>query len=78
MTQGLYDKYIVTKADGSSVDLEAQYFVLRIDTDPCARLALRTYITQCAYQHPQLALDLKHWLDIVLGKDEEIESGGPQ
>jgi hypothetical protein len=71
MTQGLHDKYIVTKVDGSPVDPEAQYFVLRLDTDPSARLALRTYITQCAYKRPQLALDLKHWLrDIVLKLQE--------
>ena len=41
--QGLYDKYIITKTDGSPVDPHAQYFVLRIDTDPCARLALDHY-----------------------------------
>jgi len=40
---GLYDKYIVTKTDGSKVDPNAVYFVLRLDSDPQARLAARTY-----------------------------------
>jgi len=31
------------KADGSPVDPNAMYFVLRIDTDPHARIALRAY-----------------------------------
>lgn len=32
----LYDKYIVTKADGSPMEPEAKYFVLRYDNDPHA------------------------------------------
>ncbi len=43
MTQGPYDKYAVTKTDGSPVDPEAQYFVLRLDTDPFSWLAMLTY-----------------------------------
>jgi hypothetical protein len=43
MTQRLYGKYNVTKTDGSPVDPNAQYFVLRIDTDEAARQALDTY-----------------------------------
>lgn len=39
----LYYKYLVTKADGSPVDPKADYFVLRLDTDPAARLAAYCY-----------------------------------
>lgn len=40
----LYEKYApLKKADGSPTDPKAQYFVLRIDTDPAAREALATY-----------------------------------
>lgn len=31
MSDGLFNKYIVTKTDGSRVDPEAEYFVLRLD-----------------------------------------------
>lgn len=60
--QGLYNKYIVTKADGFLTDPNAQYFVLRIDTDLCARLALGTYAEACEKENPQLAADLHQWL----------------
>ena len=43
MAQGLYNKYTITKTDGTPVDPNAQYFVLRIDTDPAARVALIHY-----------------------------------
>jgi len=36
-------KYRIEKADGSPVDPKAIYFVLRLDEDPCARAAIRTY-----------------------------------
>ena len=41
--EGLYGKYRISKADGSPVDPEADYFVLRLDTDPVARRAAREY-----------------------------------
>lgn len=36
-------KYIVEKVDGSLVDPEAEYFVLRLDKDPHARIAALAY-----------------------------------
>jgi hypothetical protein len=42
--QGLYQKYNVTKTDGSPVDPNARYFVLRLDTDAAARQAVLMYI----------------------------------
>lgn len=40
---GLHSKYIVQKVDGSPIDVNAFYFVLRLDTDICARCAMREY-----------------------------------
>lgn len=40
---GLYGKYLLSKADGSVVDPEADYFILRLDTDPIARMAANEY-----------------------------------
>jgi len=41
--KGLYNKYIIHKSDGTSIDPNADYFVLRLDTDSCARGAIRNY-----------------------------------
>lgn len=43
MGVGCDTKYVVTKADGSPVDPKADYLVLRLDTDPCARDAASLY-----------------------------------
>jgi hypothetical protein len=43
----LYNKYKIEKTDGTSVDPDAVYFVLRIDTDPAARAALIAYADAC-------------------------------
>ena len=62
--RGVYGKYVLGKADGSEVDPEATYFVLRLDTDKAARAAARTYAEQCGNE--QLANGLLRcvdWLD---------------
>ena len=41
--RGWYDKYIVTKADGSPVDPKATYMVLKLDTDKAAQAAALEY-----------------------------------
>ena len=43
MAEGFKMKYVVSKADGSPIDPEACYFVLRLDTDHAARAAMWTY-----------------------------------
>ena len=40
---GYEDKYVVSKRNGQPINPFAQYFVLRMDTDPHAREAIRTY-----------------------------------
>lgn len=58
MSKGLHDKYIATKTDGLPVDPDARYFVLRIDTDLCAWLALNTYAKAVEQENKELANDL--------------------
>lgn len=70
--EGYYSKYTVTKRDGSPVEPEAVYFVLRVDTDPAARAALMQY----AHKTPNrdLAGDLYRLLEnLPLPSDEEQE-----
>lgn len=52
--KGLYDKYTVLKNSGATSP-DAQYFVLRIDTDPNARKAARYYADLVRMTNPELA-----------------------
>ena len=63
MNQGLYNKYFITKRSGKPVDPEAVYFVLRLDTDPVARKAARTYAKEIRATKPALADELEEILD---------------
>ena len=55
--RGFYRKYNITKVDGSPVDPDAQYLVLRLDTDRAACLAALTYADET--DNPVLAQDLR-------------------
>ena len=57
-TCGLHQKYHITKTNGEPVDDDAVYFVLRIDSDPHARNALREYARIIANDNEILASDL--------------------
>ena len=62
--KGLYGKYNVTKANGKPVAAEAQYFVLRVDTDVHARRAMRAY-ARSIEKHggdTKLVRDIWRWL----------------
>lgn len=48
-------KYMVQKSDGSPADPNARYLVLRLDTDPFARLAAQTYAEAVFAADPHLA-----------------------
>lgn len=61
-TQGLFRKYKVLKANGDNVDPAAEYFVLRIDKDPHARIALQAYADSVKEFNPNFASDLRCWL----------------
>lgn len=57
-TDRLYNKYVIEKRDGSPIDPKAQYFVMRLDTDICARIAARIYAECCEAKWPGLADEL--------------------
>ena len=53
--KGLYNKYIITKTNGTPTDSNADYFVLRLDTDEFARGAIRFYAMAIMQDNPILA-----------------------
>jgi hypothetical protein len=57
--KGLYNKYIIFKSDDSPIDPEAQYFVLRIDKDQAARVAVLAYADQIEDKNPVFASDIR-------------------
>lgn len=66
----LYHKYIVSKSDGSPVDPDAQYFLLRIDTDPAAQIALLVYADRIEAEDTALAVQLRAWVSSARGGRE--------
>ena len=55
---GLKNKYEIRKIDGTQVDSEAWYFVLRVDSDPHAQAAALAYAYSVEEDNPQLSKDL--------------------
>jgi hypothetical protein len=55
--RGWYIKYRVEKIDGST-DPEAVYFVLRLDTDRCAREAALSYAMKIYDDNRNFAMDI--------------------
>jgi len=60
---GLFQKYHITKKDGSPIDSEAVYFVLRLDTDPHAENAIIAYAYGIRNENPELSSDLLYMLE---------------
>ena len=60
--EGYFKKYIVSKANGEPVDPEAEYFVLRLDTDSKAREALDFYAELIKKDNTKLNEELKEKL----------------
>jgi len=58
MPKGLFDKYKVEKKEGET-DPNADYFVLRLDTDRIARVVALQYAFFIKDRNPQLAHDLE-------------------
>jgi hypothetical protein len=60
--RGLYGKFFVSRADGSSKKggkhEHCSYFVLDWDHDKHALVAIAAYIRSCMREYPQLAIDL--------------------
>lgn len=61
--KGLYNKFIVERADGKSAPGEkhdgCEYFVLDLTHDKFAQPALRAYADACAVEYPKLSDDLR-------------------
>jgi len=66
--KGLYNKYIISKADGTPIDPNADYFVLRLDTDSCAREAMKFYGSAIYQDNLELAHDIFNKLNIYWEK----------
>ncbi len=58
----LYCKYEINKTNGEPTDPNAQYFVLRIDTDSAARAALLVYADEIENDEPEFANQLRVWV----------------
>ena len=69
--RGLYRKYRIEKADGSPVSPDAEYFVLRLDTDPAARSAVLTYAFEIEESNPAFARDLRMWVAEISLEQEQ-------
>ena len=68
----LYQKYKIEKTDGTPVDPEAFYFVLRFDTDAFARAAGWFYAQSIRKSDPQFANKL---LDYISAAIQQAERG---
>lgn len=64
--RGLYPKYAIAKSDGSPIDPNAQYFVLRLDTDPAARISALAYAHAIEETMPELASDIRDWVSDII------------
>jgi len=69
MDQGIYGKYIIQKADGSEIEPEATYFVLRLDTDYAARKAMGQYARSVRKENSKLATDIEACLNELEAPD---------
>jgi hypothetical protein len=67
----LYNKYKIEKKDGSPVEPNAQYFVLRVDTDPAARFAIVAYANFIKRSDPQFSRELLVWVRQYEGAVEQ-------
>jgi len=69
----LYRKFEIQKTNGDPVDPLAQYFVLRIDTDYAARVALLAYAVEMAKQGEiEFANQLSEWVAQFKEQAEEM------
>jgi len=62
--KGIYGKYIIKKADGSRINSESCYFVLKLNNDQAARDAMRIYADECGDQILKAQIhDCCDWFD---------------
>jgi hypothetical protein len=64
--RGLYQKFIVTRVDGSGKPggkhCDCDYFVIDLNHDKFAEAAIEAYANACEKEYPALAADLRRWL----------------
>lgn len=69
MNRGIYKKFIVRRADGSSAPgrkhEKCSYFVFDLEHDKFARPALIAYAKACLNEYPDLAIDLARIADTL-------------
>lgn len=77
MNKGLYGKYNISKANGEPTDPNAQYFVLRLDTDKHARAAVNAYADSIMSDYragladesdAKFAIQLRNWVADIIGR----------
>jgi hypothetical protein len=65
----MYEKFFVVRLDGKSAVGQkhegCRYYVLDLDCDRYAIPAIRTYLSRCAAEYPELAKDLATICDQV-------------
>ena len=67
---GWKEKYVVAgKTDGTPLDDDAVYFVLRLDEDPNARIAALVYAASVSLGNGDLAFDIRRRLAALDGGD---------
>lgn len=68
---GLYEKFRVERTDGASAPggkhENCRYFVLDMDHDQFARVAIAAYAAACQDKYPNLARDLRDWVFKPMG-----------
>ena len=71
--RGLYRKFEWAHRDGSPIDPDARYFMLRPGNDPHAAAAVLAYAESVSDDNPALASDLNEWIEqLDAGLEENI------
>ena len=77
-TAGLYDKFLVTRTDGTSEPgakhCGCQYLVLDLTHDRNARAAARVYAELCEADRPVLSVELVEALDKIVPGERHLVS----
>ena len=69
----LYPKYRIEKTNGKLIDPTAQYFVLRLDTDPAARVAMLAYADEVEqYDEVEFAEGIRDLIANLASAEEGI------
>ncbi len=67
--KGIYRKFYVERTDGQSKPggkhADCEYFVLDLDHDPFAAVAIAASVDACEEEYPLLAADLRKKLEVM-------------